>query len=581
MSTDKQQLLVENAVKGNKQALAELCESKARGVLFVCTKMMGNSHDGEDAAQEVFLRLYRHIGKLKNPASFSVWLHRMVLNTCNSMRVKNMYNRTDLSMEEYGEAAMEADLEYIPQAYLEKRENRAALDEIIDRLPPNYKMCILLYYFEEMRYEEIAQVLNISTKAVSNNLYRAKLAIREEIRSRDASELPCQAPLAAFFALCAEDTVSGAAVAKCVAIGTGAAMGALAKGTVLALVAGLVGLAATAGTVLLLALPVSGNTLAFTPADGEGVSQNVPQHFEEEAFPGGSVEDSSIMAEPSAATTLSPGASRHPQDEPEAPVESAASLTQAEASPDSAWVGSSSIASSSAPAASVPGVAVEDPAPAPAPTAAPSGKPGGVLTPVSGRLLFKNAAGALLEDISPYLAGTTVRLYNAQGALLDETTADTAGKFTLSRIYLAQAEACTLTATLPGVQGLAFAKDNPGGMLALTLTPGQAPASAPTFYVTDTAAPSLGVTLYDAAGRRSQMDVARAEILAADMLPVTCRWRITAQSGTVLYSGTGTEVADAFSQLAASQASGYYSLTVRATDAAGNTAETSTTFLLT
>lgn len=86
------QPLVEQSIQNNTDALAHLLEEVGQDVVHLCICIMGNRPDGEDAAQEVFIKAYRNIVRLKDPAVFRIWLNRIVVNTCGAIGANEANN---------------------------------------------------------------------------------------------------------------------------------------------------------------------------------------------------------------------------------------------------------------------------------------------------------------------------------------------------------------------------------------------------------------------------------------------------------------------------------------------------------
>ncbi|MFV0413345.1 MAG: sigma-70 family RNA polymerase sigma factor [Oscillospiraceae bacterium] len=228
MDQTQRNTLVAQAIKGDKKAFEELCREQGQHILYMCTKFMGNLHDGEDAAQEVFIRMHQNIGLLKTPEAFVVWQQKLLYSTCMNLRKKRMKNAGDMPIEDF-EAALSAEkLEDLPQAYVEDRDKRQKLLDVIGGLPYGMRTCVLLFYFEDMSYEEIADVVGISSKTVSVQLHRARLKIKMALEKEDESSfkgaplLP-MAALSAVFQYEAADIITGSMVANWLKAGSAAA----------------------------------------------------------------------------------------------------------------------------------------------------------------------------------------------------------------------------------------------------------------------------------------------------------------------------------------------------------------------
>lgn len=177
----KEQKIVEKSMKGDKKSLLQLFEIEGTTVLYMCIKLMGNRQDGEDAAQEVFLKIQKNISKLQAPQAYPVWINKLIVNTCLDMKARVQRKMEAASLESYGEQIGEERREFLPTEYAEQKELRENLLAAIDLLSPNYRAVILMYYYEGLSQKEIAEVLDISENAVSHRLRRARGDIQEKI----------------------------------------------------------------------------------------------------------------------------------------------------------------------------------------------------------------------------------------------------------------------------------------------------------------------------------------------------------------------------------------------------------------
>lgn len=173
--------LVKRASKKNHAALTQLCELKVKEVLFLCTREMGSAQDGQDAAQEVFIQLQKSIGNLKAPEAFNVWLNRLVYFTCQTMKRNNMKHKNALGTESFEDFLMDETLSSLPQESLEMDEKRQRIMDLIDSMPNKYRTPVVLHYYQNLRYEDIAQVMDISADAVNNNLRMARKYLKQQL----------------------------------------------------------------------------------------------------------------------------------------------------------------------------------------------------------------------------------------------------------------------------------------------------------------------------------------------------------------------------------------------------------------
>ena len=142
-----------------------------------CRKYLKDPQDAEEAAQDVFLRVFFNIGKFEGRSSFKTWLFRIVVNTCASRY--RMRRRLEERHADYVR-----DIELIPDR--EPAAHRLDLDdgplsEALDRLPPRDRDMLVLRHVAELSFQEIAEALHLGLSASKMRLYRAENRLREAL----------------------------------------------------------------------------------------------------------------------------------------------------------------------------------------------------------------------------------------------------------------------------------------------------------------------------------------------------------------------------------------------------------------
>lgn len=171
--------LVKKARRGDKEAFRALIQEKGRKIVYIATNLMGNSADGEDAAQEAVLTVARKINTLENVELFDAWLYRIVYNVCmDEKRRKKKFATENGDMETAMATISDEDVSIQPENKMEDDVERERIMAAINELPERYRVCMLLYYYEDMSYLEIAKTLQVSEQVVANTLNRAKAKLR-------------------------------------------------------------------------------------------------------------------------------------------------------------------------------------------------------------------------------------------------------------------------------------------------------------------------------------------------------------------------------------------------------------------
>lgn len=182
---------LENLIKlcqaGNRQAFATLVKTYQQLVFNLLYRLVPKEWDVEDIAQEVWIKIYQSLNALKNVASFRSWLYRVTVNTYyDRMRQKGL--KLEVSLDEpidteEGEGVKFplVDPGILPEEMLLKREWQEYLEKIIQDLPEQYRIVIVMREIESLSYEEIANALDISLGTVKSRIARAREKLIDDL----------------------------------------------------------------------------------------------------------------------------------------------------------------------------------------------------------------------------------------------------------------------------------------------------------------------------------------------------------------------------------------------------------------
>jgi len=163
---------------GDADSFTAIVERHQDRLIGLCFRFLGDREEALDAAQEVFLKAYRHAGRAEPRGRLFTWLYRIAVNHClNRLRRRKIVRF--LSLGGGGDDADRpgppepADGAAGPAEELEARERWRATRQAIDALPESQRTVLLLAKFEGMAYKEIAAALGITEGAVESRLVRA------------------------------------------------------------------------------------------------------------------------------------------------------------------------------------------------------------------------------------------------------------------------------------------------------------------------------------------------------------------------------------------------------------------------
>jgi RNA polymerase sigma-70 factor (ECF subfamily) len=174
-NSDAVRELVLKARKGNLKSFEDLVFIFEKSIFGYLLYSTGRKEDAEDLTQEVFIKVYKNLKSLDPNLNFKAWLFKIASNTLIDWRRKRGEERELFLIDDKDSNFETIDEDF---SYL-KIETAKDIADALDKIKPEYKVVLLLFYWQDFSYEEIASVLSLPLGTVKTNLRRAKLAIRE------------------------------------------------------------------------------------------------------------------------------------------------------------------------------------------------------------------------------------------------------------------------------------------------------------------------------------------------------------------------------------------------------------------
>jgi RNA polymerase sigma-70 factor (ECF subfamily) len=177
--------VIKRAQGHDAEALGKIYRLYVRRVFGLCRYMLDSRESAEDATSEVFLKLQRSIESYDGSTPFPRWLLRVAGNQCIDLLRRRKRGRQVIVEVEDGVAVIEATSpEPSPLSAVLSTEERAQVRDAIAHLPENYRVPLVLRYYGELSYDEIAQQLGLRTNYVAALLFRAKQELRRTLGHR-------------------------------------------------------------------------------------------------------------------------------------------------------------------------------------------------------------------------------------------------------------------------------------------------------------------------------------------------------------------------------------------------------------
>lgn len=171
---------VTKAINGDTEAFEELYTRTYKQVYFTCMTFLKNEQDASDISQEVYVTAMQSISTLKDAERFESWIGKLAVNKCiNSLKKKRAFPAEDEILEEWAEGSDEL---LLPEEYVIQEEKRKILHAIIrENLSEALYQTVVLYYFQNMSVNEIAELMECPVSTVTARLSKARNKVKEAV----------------------------------------------------------------------------------------------------------------------------------------------------------------------------------------------------------------------------------------------------------------------------------------------------------------------------------------------------------------------------------------------------------------
>ncbi|MEO0237672.1 MAG: RNA polymerase sigma factor [candidate division WOR-3 bacterium] len=167
--------LVDEFLKGDESSFKILFERYSQKVFMLVFSYTKDYEDSKDITQDIFLKVYTSLKDFKKRSKFSTWIYRISVNHAISFLRKNKKEKNLVSFDQINESEIE-DYDEEKIEYDKKLAER-----LLFELPENQRIAFILSQREGKKYKEIAEILNVSEKAVESLVYRARENLREKL----------------------------------------------------------------------------------------------------------------------------------------------------------------------------------------------------------------------------------------------------------------------------------------------------------------------------------------------------------------------------------------------------------------
>lgn len=187
MTTNNDQILINQIIEGDTQAFSVLVNRYKDLVFTVTLRMLKHREEAEEVAQDTFVKMYKSIRRFKGDSKFSTWLYKIAYNACLDRIKKNKKYLNEVEINEFTIhqiKTLDNALENMQQ-----KEQAEAIQRCITKLPSEDSVLLTLYYFEDLSLGEISEIMGITTNSIKVKLFRCRKKLASILKSQLEPEI--------------------------------------------------------------------------------------------------------------------------------------------------------------------------------------------------------------------------------------------------------------------------------------------------------------------------------------------------------------------------------------------------------
>lgn len=176
---DTDNSIINEFLDGNSEIAATAFVRKHQKFVYsVALRFLKSADDADDAAQEVFIKALNNLHKFRQASQIRTWLYRITVNVCHNLlrkrKLRSIFSDKDISEYKYFESH-----DPNPETQYEQQEMMSIFYKALDKLPKKQRETFALRYFDNLKYEEISQMLGTSVGGLKTNYYHAVRKLSE------------------------------------------------------------------------------------------------------------------------------------------------------------------------------------------------------------------------------------------------------------------------------------------------------------------------------------------------------------------------------------------------------------------
>lgn len=176
------QELVRKTLDGDMDSFSVLVERYQKQIFSLTYRLTNDPEEARDLAQEVFIHIYKVLGKYDQERKFFSWMYKVATNVCYNALRRGKHEQQAVSLDKVIEIMpMIGRGEAQPEEYYERRETQEQVRQAVAELPEKYRVPLVLRYLEEMTYKEIAEYMDLPVTTIETRLYRGKAMLQKRL----------------------------------------------------------------------------------------------------------------------------------------------------------------------------------------------------------------------------------------------------------------------------------------------------------------------------------------------------------------------------------------------------------------
>ena len=176
---DEEQVWLDQARRGDKAAFGKIIEAYQRPVYNLAYRMLSNSGEAEEAAQEAFIRAYTRLDSYNPNHKFSTWLLSITSNYCIDLIRKRRAVLLSIDESLPRHPSFMSEWASGPEPQIMQNEQEEMVQRLLAELAPEYREAVVLRYWYELSYDEIAEMMDTTVSAIKSRLFRARRQLAE------------------------------------------------------------------------------------------------------------------------------------------------------------------------------------------------------------------------------------------------------------------------------------------------------------------------------------------------------------------------------------------------------------------